>query len=669
MNKPIFSFKNFNNYLHSKLYNKYLINPEMNNNFLIEKIVYNEKCRLVAIYKDFLILDDDFEFVKQFYELPLSLKKLKIYLEYYEKYSIIFPNYSMLSESKYIYKNIHKKQKMIDNLQKEKKEIINKTINNLFQDNQSANNEISKKDIFGSNTYISILKNSENGCSSIFGLTNKISKDEEDNISVSQINDIIKNIDNNERKTIQKKNNFKLINDTSRVKLINNINARKNNKKRNEMKWNTNNTSNNTYISFNIYKSNTIKNNNTTNEKRNNIINENNKIMNQLNILNSYKTLSKEKKTIKTKTYISNKLKKNKKYPLKLDSSKKSLKLLLQKLNAFKNIKKEKIEVNNKIENKIKNCSTINIKKMKKEGKNKNLKNIVIKIDINNKKINNYNTINYSQKKNNKINISYKNNKNFIDLKKCLSEKKLYKNNSKIQTINNQIIINNKINIKKLNIRSNLLMNNKSYIGKKSLVNSILTSYRLTKKHNTYSNIQNKKNKKYYKKYNTINNISNYINFNNNFNNSYSVKVIKNKFNDINRLTDGNRSEKYHAAIINKVKYVIKKNNIIINKLFPSNSCIKKDEDNKKYFGKFLIETKTKEKIAINNNILNLSDINGCLNTKYIYNNPHRKLNENKSLSKKKNKQIKKINKMFYLKEKRLKEIKVNTEINSYIKK
>ena len=117
------------NYLHSKLYRKYLITNDMNNSFLVEKIIFNEKCRLVAVFKEFLIFEDDFEFLKKYYKINSIIKKLKLFLEYYEKYSILFPNYSILPESKYIYKNIHKKQKMIQNMQLKEEKTIKKMKN------------------------------------------------------------------------------------------------------------------------------------------------------------------------------------------------------------------------------------------------------------------------------------------------------------------------------------------------------------------------------------------------------------------------------------------------------------------------------------------------------------------------------------------------------------
>ena len=72
---------------------------------IINNIVYHEKFSYSSIIKDYLISDDLSEFLK------LRLPK---FYEYYEIYSRIYPNYTSLPETKFIYKNIHKKQKMID---------------------------------------------------------------------------------------------------------------------------------------------------------------------------------------------------------------------------------------------------------------------------------------------------------------------------------------------------------------------------------------------------------------------------------------------------------------------------------------------------------------------------------------------------------------------------
>ena len=111
------NFKEIYKCINSKLKRKYFTNENTINLMLIEKIIYNEKCHLVALFKDYLISDDDFEFFKRYYKYKESFQKLQLILEYYEKFNILFPNYIILPESKYIYKNIHRKQRMIDKIQ------------------------------------------------------------------------------------------------------------------------------------------------------------------------------------------------------------------------------------------------------------------------------------------------------------------------------------------------------------------------------------------------------------------------------------------------------------------------------------------------------------------------------------------------------------------------
>ena len=85
-------------------------------------LIFNEKCRAVARFNDYLILDDNTEFLKRFYTFEEVLPKLKTIFEFYETYSRIFPNYMILQESECLYRNIRKKQKMIDAFNQIKKE-------------------------------------------------------------------------------------------------------------------------------------------------------------------------------------------------------------------------------------------------------------------------------------------------------------------------------------------------------------------------------------------------------------------------------------------------------------------------------------------------------------------------------------------------------------------
>ena len=81
---------------------------------MINDILYNEKTHYVEMFKEYLIYEDYNEFLKQYYNESILYKKLEKILNFYDKYSKIFPNYTVLRESKYLYKNIKRKQKVIN---------------------------------------------------------------------------------------------------------------------------------------------------------------------------------------------------------------------------------------------------------------------------------------------------------------------------------------------------------------------------------------------------------------------------------------------------------------------------------------------------------------------------------------------------------------------------
>jgi len=93
--------------IHQTNLNKYNVN-------VINSIVYNEKEHIVAEFKDYLIYDDFSEFLKRYYRLNESVQRIPKITDFYENYSKIFPNYTNIPEAKYMYKNIKKKQKVID---------------------------------------------------------------------------------------------------------------------------------------------------------------------------------------------------------------------------------------------------------------------------------------------------------------------------------------------------------------------------------------------------------------------------------------------------------------------------------------------------------------------------------------------------------------------------
>lgn len=684
------SMKEINKYINSQLKLKYKTNENIHNVICIENIIFNEKCHLVALFKDFLIYDDDYEFLKRFYNSKESNKKLILYFSYYDQYSISYPNYTILPESKYIYKNIHKKQRMLEKQQSmEKDESERKKSAKETKANNNDNNN--NKDIFNSNIYYSILKGSENDCNSIFGLSKRDKKEDDDNISVSLINDIINNIDISEKENEQIKNNIKKKYENI-IKKNNIINIQiRNYKFKVKYYTNTNSTTkNNTSISLNTIKSNTFKNNTS--------VNENNSILYQgSNYID--KVLSNEKEANfaiihKFKSNVINRMKfynKNKKrhteYPLNSAYTNRNSiisfkKYFINKKKAFSKKKNKNIEksgINSKIKININNSTIINKKldnsrfeKSKKSHKFKIEKNIN-KNDFKKFKLENHNTFHLSNNKKNlskniRINNFYNQNKKklLLDLKTCLSEKKLIKNNRKKQNIKKQQTRNFINNTSNMSIKKfdNFIKNKINYcttesLNKDKLAKSICTSSAIAMKYNTSSNIKNKLGDRSCSssipKTNLINKscIKNKIDISN----SLSVKNRNKNHQNIIK-SNNNYIMKTYNTIIKNERKIFNKKNLSLKKSIVSDSLKKKDKNNKKLLKKIII--RTKNKLAGNNFFANLS-INKSLNKTKNINTSKEKTNNNKLKNNTiQNYDFKPVNNKFYLVENHLNTINGN---------
>ena len=136
--------KNVKKKLYMKLYTKYTTKTFSYNIISINNIIFNEPCLIVAKFKDFLIFDDNTEFIRKFYPSTESIYKLYKILDLYENYSKIFPNYLVVKERKFMYKNIRRKQKMIDafNQIKLEEEENRKKIKEKQNDNSKDDNKL-----------------------------------------------------------------------------------------------------------------------------------------------------------------------------------------------------------------------------------------------------------------------------------------------------------------------------------------------------------------------------------------------------------------------------------------------------------------------------------------------------------------------------------------------
>lgn len=113
---------------------------------VVNDIIYNDTTNLVSVFKDYLIFDDISEFLKRYYNEEESLTRLTKIYSFYDKYSKVFPNYIILEENKYMFKNIERKQIAIDERQaffqeleeKEKlKENKDKELSGIFENDSN----------------------------------------------------------------------------------------------------------------------------------------------------------------------------------------------------------------------------------------------------------------------------------------------------------------------------------------------------------------------------------------------------------------------------------------------------------------------------------------------------------------------------------------------------
>ncbi len=81
---------------------------------VINDIMYNSPSHIVSLFKDYLIYDDRIEFLKFYYPGPEVKDRVSKLCEFYNQYTKVFPNYVALEEKKYMFRNIDRKQKLLD---------------------------------------------------------------------------------------------------------------------------------------------------------------------------------------------------------------------------------------------------------------------------------------------------------------------------------------------------------------------------------------------------------------------------------------------------------------------------------------------------------------------------------------------------------------------------
>ena len=166
-NHPLITMKTIQKLIKLNFLNKYAKSELYYNSIIIDHIIHNEPGHIVAEFKDFLISGDINEFLQNYYKIKESKYLLPKIYEYYINCSVIFPNYVILPESQYIYKNIQKKQRVIDVMQEQedKEENIKK---GLIKEEEKV------EDVFTTQILDSILNQTDtSGIKQYFGVSNE----------------------------------------------------------------------------------------------------------------------------------------------------------------------------------------------------------------------------------------------------------------------------------------------------------------------------------------------------------------------------------------------------------------------------------------------------------------------------------------------------------------
>ena len=427
-NHPLLSMKIIKNISRMHFLNKYAKTETYYNSLIIEHIIHNEPGHVVAEFKDFLILGDVNEFLLNYYKKKESIYFLPKIVEYYINCSVIFPNYVILPESQYIYKNIQKKQKVID-IQQEQEDREENIKKGLIK-------EENKETVFTTQILDSILNQTDtSGIKQFFGMST------EGNSLCDQLSKIIDGIhyyENNKVSDLRPRYNNYLYKNHQKI-----------------------------YLNDSSFK----RNGDNDTIKKNDKINETNKYIN----INSDKIKDKQKIKITKLSKIDLVNKTNKKSVLLLN--KKNINNIIDLSNSIKNINESSLNSTNK-------------RSMEKNGvspKNmvsKNSKILKNKYQTQNQKKKGRNCLgnlikentNYYNTTNNDI-IAYSNIENITSNTKCNTSRQNDKQKKVIK--NPKIVYNNqKIKHKNRKVFSSDLNIFYSKPIKKSLINSLLNQER-----------------------------------------------------------------------------------------------------------------------------------------------------------------------------------------------
>ena len=192
--------------IHKNFIHKYQFMPSHYDLYVANNIIYNDRTHIVSRFKEYLVIDDGGEFLKRYYRKDESIPRLQKFFKFYFLYSKVFPNYTSIYENKFIYSNIHQKQKMIDLQERMENEKRHKIIEIEIGEGNSCDN----KDVFESEIIDSLLNTTNKEVAEILFNINRDNLAEEENKFKDGVNNIVDKISNyqNKRKNSLSKKDF-----------------------------------------------------------------------------------------------------------------------------------------------------------------------------------------------------------------------------------------------------------------------------------------------------------------------------------------------------------------------------------------------------------------------------------------------------------------------------
>ena len=117
-NIPLYTYKDTLKNAYKKLsknLRKYNFFQKKYNKQKINEIIFDKRKRLVSVFKDYLLWNETSDFLKEYHHISDSISLIPNMCEYYENYTLLFPEYGPLEDVlKFMRKNMKKKKVLLE---------------------------------------------------------------------------------------------------------------------------------------------------------------------------------------------------------------------------------------------------------------------------------------------------------------------------------------------------------------------------------------------------------------------------------------------------------------------------------------------------------------------------------------------------------------------------